>query len=826
VTGTSPCANQNSGMISLTTYSTDLTIWTSGADTDEWHDDLNWSCKMPTLYRDALVPIVSNNKYPYIDGTSGLVGQTRMLTIDAGTSVTLDGLLQMAGNVTNNGRMDAYLNGPASTGMIEFVSNINFNAYPNNTLDPKTLTGTGVTETQHLKISNGVTFSKPVDVYGQLSFGGSNKSLATGDKLTLKSVSSTISAMVNDRTNGIGTEQNNMISGQVTVERFIDGALGRKWRLVTAPVKGISINQAWQDGMTMNNGSHVITGTGTAATPTQKYGTLITGGGMAGQTPAFTTAAAANAAGFDFWDAIAYAQSSIRYYGGNPDWTLALWQPVTSTRSNSFNANEAYLLFVRGDRSITTTSGGTTLRPKGLLKEDLSHEFTVNAVNSHTLIGNPYAAPLDFHKIYSDAKLGNKTAIQPYFWIWQASLTASWGGYALIRPQATGSDQYEMVPDATATSGPQVAPIISSGQGFFVVPVNKTTNAKIQINQTHKATSNSSIAVFRQLGEKPKKLFVNVYTPGTAGSEDILLDGALAEFEAGSKPKGLSKALQNGENLSVVRAGRDWIVSTTDLPNVDDTVHLRLWNTTPKAYKLRIRSANFAVPGVTAVLVDRFLQKETPLTLGDAITYYDFRVTGDAASKDQHRFLIVFQRTPLPAITLDGVEKRNGVELNWKVPEDLTVARYELERSTDGTTFKALATTAAKRNAAPQQYGHTDVLPAMTNHYRVKMTGITGAVAYSNTVTIELKEASGLTIYPNPVRGTTASLQFTAKPQGRYNIIVYAPTGQQVASQVVQHNGGIATYGVSVGTLASGSYTLEVWHPDNRKEKIRLIITH
>ena len=826
IKGTSPCLDATSGTINLTTYATDMTVWTSGANTDEWHDDLNWTCKIPNLYRDALVPVVPNNKYPHIDGTSGLVGQTRNLTIDANTSVTLDGLLQMAGTVTNNGRLDAYLNGPASKGMLEFVSNINFSGYPNNTLDPKSLTGTGATETQHLKISNTVTFAKPVDVYGQLSFGGSNKSLSTGDKLTLKSVSSTVSAMVMDRTNGIGIEQNNTISGQVTVERFIDGALGRKWRLVTAPVKGISVNQAWQEGMTSNNGAHKLTISGTAVTPIPKYGTLITGGGLADQTPRFTTAAAANAAGFDFWDAIALAQSSLRYYAGNADWTAAIWQPVASTIANNFNANQAYLLFVRGDRSITSASGGTTLRPKGLLKEEFSHDVPVNAGNSHTLVGNPYAAPLDFHKMYSDAKLGNKTTIQPYFWIWQASLTASFGGYAIIRPQSPGDDNYEMVPDASMTGGPPVPPVISSGQGFFVVPLPNVTNPKITINQTHKALANSTVSVFRQLGEKPKKLFVNVYAPARGGGEDILLDGVLAEFSPGSKPQGLTKALQAGENLSVQLKGSDYIVSTTDLPRMGDTVHLRLWNTAPGAYKLRVRSANFTAPGLAAILVDKFLQKETPLSLGDAFTEYSFNRTGQAASGDEKRFVIVFRSAPLPVVTLEAAEKRAGVQLQWQVPEEVNVARYELERSTDGTTFATISTKLSQASAAPKQYTHFDKEPFMQVHYRVKLTGISGATVYSNTVTVNLVQPSGFTVYPNPVLGRTANLRFTTKPEGRYNLQLFAPAGQQVASQVIRHMGGTATYELPVGNLASGTYTAEIHHPGGRKEKIRLVITH
>ncbi|MBB1284652.1 T9SS type A sorting domain-containing protein [Flavisolibacter sp. BT320] len=822
VTGNAPCSEVlYSDPITINSSTTDVTTWVSSTeDPTEWHLEKNWTCGIPNLYRDAIVPISFNNQYPYINNDPALPGQTRDLRIDAGgPKVTLDGLLQMAGNVTNNGNLDAYLTGTTSTGTLEFVSNINFGSYPSN--DPaselKTLAGTGSTQTQHLRISRNVSFAKAVDVYGKVMFGGSNRTLATGDILTLKSVSSLVSAMVTDRTNN-GTVSNNAINGQVTVERFIDGALGRKFRVVTAPVKDVTINKAWQEGMTMNNGSHVLLGTNTPVTPPTGFGTLITGGGAL-----YPTASAANAAGFDFWDAIAGGTASINTYTGNPDWRQARWTPVTTTKTTGYNDHQAYLIYIRGDRfkDIGTASNHTVLRPKGSLKEELEHQFTVHATNSHTLVGNPYASPLDFRKIYK----ANIPSIQPYYWIWQAVLTASWGGYAVIRPQAAGSDEYEMIP-YESTTATKVEPIISSGQGFFVIRATSPTSPTMTIHQTHKSDGNSKISVFRETGEKPKKLFVNVYTPASIGGEAVLLDGVLAEFTSEDKKTGISKMLQSGENLSVWKNSRDLIVSVDALPQVGDKVQLKLWNTSVKGYRLGIKSANFSVPGVAAYLEDKFLGTETLITPGDAITTYDFQVTGQAASRDPQRFAIVFKVAPLPVVTLEGIENRNGVKLQWQAAEDLTVAYYELEKSIDGAAFTTINKTASRRRAETQQYDHLDGQAAMQARYRVKMTGVTGAVGYSNIVTVELKQASGLTIYPNPVTGQTASLQFTAKPRGRYNIIVYAPTGQQVASQVVEHNGGMGIYEISVGNLASGSYTLEVWHPDNRKEKIRLVITH
>jgi hypothetical protein len=819
VTGGAPCNTVlTSQAIPVSSYVQDFTEWTSsqetGIDPIEWHEEKNWTCGIPNLYRDALVPIVPNNKYPYVDNAPDTGGKVRNLVIAAGgPNLKIDGILKIAGNVTNNGKIDAYLNGINSTGTIEFVSNLNYygttGGYPGNGNNATALTLSGAagehdTRTQHLKISNLASFNIPVDVYGQLSFAGSNRNLNTGDLLTLKSVSSTVSAMVTDRTNN-NTVTNNTITGKATVERFIDGGLGRGWRLLTAPITGITFKEAWQENRLWNGA--------TSDNQSPGFGTLITGQQQG-------SAATANANGYDFWPEIANSAASIRYYAGAAVWTFARWVPMAHLNWRPFGKTEAYLLFVRGDRGVTTGSGTTILRPKGLLKEDLAHPVTVMAGQSHTLIGNPYASPLNYRKIYK----ANSSIVEPFFWVNNTAL-GDVGGYTVIRPKTADVDgPYEAVPEAT-TSGSTVPPVVSSGEGFFVVPKSGVTlPATITIGQTHKDVVKSEYQVFRLPGRGPAKLFANALEVRNNG-EAHLLDGVLAEFD--EKPvRNISKVTNSGENLAVVEKGTDWIVTAGKLPKVGDTVQLRFWNTSAKSYRFRFRSENFSIQGIAATLVDKFENKETPLAMGDAVTAYDFTITNNAASKDPFRFYIVFQVAPLPVAVLDAAETRGGVQLQWSVPEDLTVTRYELERSTDGNTFTVISQTPSRGSAAAQQYGHLDKQPAMVASYRVKLTGVTGKVGYSNTVTVELKQASGLTIYPNPVLGNTTSLQFTAKPQGRYTIVVYAPTGQQVASQVVEHSGGTASYAIPVGSLASGSYTMEVWHPDNRKEKIRLVVTH
>jgi hypothetical protein len=824
VTGDAPCSTiLRSQPVQISSYSQDYTVWTAGDNTTEWHEEKNWSCGIPNLYRDALVPVVSANLYPYIDGTSGLVGQTRNLTIDAGASVTLDGLLQMAGAVTNNGTLDGYLTGTTSTGMIEFVSNINFATYPNNASDPKTLVGTGQTETQHLKISNQVTFSKPVDVYGQLSFGGSNKTLATGDQLTLKSVSEMGTAMVTDRT-GNGTTSGNTINGQATVERYIPAYPIRKWRLLTSPVTGVSIKNSWQEGKTWNSGM--------AAEPTNNFGTLITGG------DGFTSAAAASAQGFDWWPLPVGATASIRKYQGSGNLVsndLATWPNMGSTTgANAFDASQAYLVYIRGDRSKSTgtTTNYTVLRAKGPLKENLSYSIDL-LQQSHTMFGNPYASPLDYKKVYLD----NSSKIHPYFWIWQAKLAGMYGlgGYVLMFPDGA-NEQYEAIPSEASGTSSTANRMIHSGEGIFVMPQTNpapTFPTTITIEQKHKTTTIPTVSVFRQAGTGPSKVYVNLYVTDQSNSA-TLMDGVLAQYDpsfANGAGHNIAKAINTGENVSVLKGGRDLIVASDKIPKEGDTLKLRIWNTVAaRDYQIRVKGLNFEDVRVSAVLVDKFLQKETDLNLKDAATDYAFKITGQAGSRDPQRFYIVFRPgAALPKVTVEAKEKRGGVQVDWAVDDETGVQEYTLEKSADGINFQPLAQKDARAGAGPQAYDSFDGNPTAVTFYRVRVTGTANDTWYSDTAEVRLKNmGQSLVLYPNPATGKSAvQVQLVYKPAGMYSLVLYSSFGQRIMQQKIQHNGGTATYPLQLnGTLAAGNYKLEVENERGKKEVLSLQIVN
>ncbi|RYZ54111.1 MAG: hypothetical protein EOP49_05845, partial [Sphingobacteriales bacterium] len=622
VKATGTCGAVNSSVVVISVNNTPTaTTWQGPTAFSQpgtgtaWEVEANWSCGLPNSTRDAIIPADIMDGYPTIK--PAITGEVKNLTIHGGgfgAFLAVQGHLRVFGTVSNSGGVF-----DLSEGTIEFSGNT-----------PQTIPTSLFTSNNVLNmvISNNVNLAGPLNITGTLSFGNvNNKTFATGEYLSIKSGLERTAKIADLTNNTVNT--GNSITGNVTVERFIPSQ--RRYRLLTSPVKNTSINSAWQEGRSWN-------GQGTEA---GGWGTLITGTNQG-------TAANANSNGFDFWSPTSTV--SVFRYSGSFSLSSnlgATWAGVSSTKAVGFDNNEAYLLFVRGDRTVTANAGATTLRGKGKLKEEPSHPITVFN-QSHTLIGNPFASPLNFAKVYAD----NSATIEPFYWIWQASLGTGTGGYVLVQPNGSGG--YEAIP--SINPGASTEPVIGSGEGFFVVPkAGASLPATITIQQKHKATGLPMVAALRAADVAPANVRINLFAQ--INEEKILLDGVLARFSE-TKKTNLSKASNSSENLSIFKNSKDLIVAGDALPQDGDSIQLRFWNLAVRKYTLELAANRFPA-GTTAVLYDRHLAKETPIQLSSEGLVYEFAVTADAGSKNTQRFVIRFQKSQvvLPVTLLDFTAK-------------------------------------------------------------------------------------------------------------------------------------------------------------------------
>ena len=590
----------------------------------------------------------------------------------------------------------------------------------------------------------------------------------------------------------------------VTVERYIPKR--RAWRLMTAPVTGTTIHAAWQEGSLYNNGVN---------TPavTAGRGTLITGLTQG-------TAANANSHGFDFWNEIANSSSSLRYY----DYATSTWINYTDINTVAMNDKPAYMLFVRGDRTVTTDTGATTLRATGVLKQGNVLAAISSSNGTTALISNPYASLVDFGKVY----LNNTALLQDKFIFWNSKLS-TYGAYEAVVGDGDGIG-YNVVPNSFTPGGADnTVRFLQSGEGFFVYP--KTgASGNVSIGEAAKSTSaTGGTNPYRISAATESKLYVNLNIKNSDGTS-TLADGIMLRYDdsysAGIDEDDAAKQANFYENFGISSQSSSLIIEARPSVAKTDTVQIRMWNVGKKTYQVQAKAENFThAATLHAFLEDRYTGTRQELSLTGDVTSVDFVVNSDTASYSATRFRIVFRNEaavlPVTLTSVKAAPANGGVNVTWIVANEVNIKQYTVERSTDGgANYASIATQAAKNSvgAATTAYQSFDALPKTgDNLYRIRIESANGTVTYSSVVKVsfgQINQNPVITMYPNPVRGNEGvQLQLSNLPAGSYLLSLYSGGGQTVYQKkiTVSQNNTIQTEKVVLnGALAQGSYSVKM----------------
>lgn len=163
---------------------------------------------------------------------------------------------------------------------------------------------------------------------------------------------------------------------------------------------------------------------------------------------------------------------------------------------------------------------------------------------------------------------------------------------------------------------------------------------------------------------------------------------------------------------------------------------------------------------------------------------------------------------PLPVTLLDFTAQTQGsaVALAWHTASEVNAARFEVERSLDGSSFTTLSSVAARgTSTAASAYASRDAaLPAGASqlYYRLRQVDQDGTATYSPVRTVALAAAGGLALFPNPAH-TTATLT-GAQPGTAVQLL--DALGRTVATTTADA-AGVATLRLPAG-LPTGVYVV------------------
>jgi Concanavalin A-like lectin/glucanases superfamily len=529
-------------------------------------------------------------------------------------------------------------------------------------------------------------------------------------------------------------------ASQVTVERYI-GTAKRAWRLLSIPVTGSNSLRTQWAGASAN--ANAPTG------ETAGSGTLITGQALA-------NGSAATTAGFDWYSGLtSTSASSIRYYHHNGtagSFSGSAYTPdITAAPSK-----QGYMLFIRGDRTVTTGSGTTTLKPSGTLR---SGTQSIPVAQAYAVIGNPYAAAIDIDQVYQNST--NSTVITRNFWIWDATLGTA-GGFRAI---SYGGSSYTMTGGSgTATDYLKVR----SGGAFFVE--RNGAGGNISIEENDKIDGSTAPVVF---GSGQSAADPSVLNIALLDGNGRMTDGAALRLGTTYKKQAdevydMLKINNFNENLSIVRDGRYLSIESRPIPSSADTIFLSAWNLPAGNHRLSLRLDHKFSDNLTATLRDAYTGTTDTISLTGSTVEHPFEINADPGSSSLNRFSIVIATVAAPPVmvtTLQASPQPSGIRIDWKTSRTDGLLYSELQGSRDGSTFRSIGIVQPNSPVSGPGYSWLDKQPvAGINHYRVRTLSVDGTARFSNIVTADWNGAPGLSIFPNPATGGSMRLLMTNQP--------------------------------------------------------------
>jgi hypothetical protein len=196
--------------------------------------------------------------------------------------------------------------------------------------------------------------------------------------------------------------------------------------------------------------------------------------------------------------------------------------------------------------------------------------------------------------------------------------------------------------------------------------------------------------------------------------------------------------------------------------------------------------------------------------LGNGGGAWYFNGSGSAASPSLIFKGVVSPGGPLPLqlLSFKGEPGKEANRLDWTTAAERNVARFELERSTNGQHFTAIAVLDAKGNdlAGNHQYTYLDNTAGATAFYRLKMIDRDGRFNYSAITVIrkDIIAGSSVHLYPNPAGKTL----FIEGLQGEAVYFVTDILGRNVRANTATTAKGTVS-AIDVADLPSGYYFLK-----------------
>ncbi len=554
----------------------------------------------------------TTNAYPNSSISHVVINPANVVTTNTAVNTTcgdlqIDGTLNLSGSTGDNLLMAGNWN-RSSTG----VFNPNGNAIIMNGGNNTSITAVNGERFSKLYLqknatSNSVTLLDSIAISKELTLTTGTLNLGAKNVTLLSDSTNTASFGTLTSSGAISYSG----TGRFVVERYIHtGTNGtrhaKSWQLLSAPTIGQTIKQSWmENGMANSN-------------PVPGYGTQIVGVG-------------GTANGFD----MAAIAPSMKVYS-----------PLDSTYvgvANTglpINNTQGYMLFVRGDRSVTafnTAANPTILRTKGTLQTGNVAGPAIPA-NKFQSVANPYPSAINYAAV-------TQSGLTPFLYVFDPILSSYYGLGAFQTIELANGNATPGGTSMYSTSGDYRT--IQSGQAFFVRAGN--TAGAISFKETDKvsgsrlAMRSGTTLVNNNLSSVQTRLYL------VADGHPYLVDGNKVVYGKSYADKldeyDARKMMNAGDNLGLMRQGEVLSIEARSGLKAADTVNYFFRPYKKGNYYLQFNAPELKEQSLTGLLIDHHAHTSTLVKWQDS-TLYAFSVDETPSSSASDRFVLIIKSNP------------------------------------------------------------------------------------------------------------------------------------------------------------------------------------
>lgn len=162
---------------------------------------------------------------------------------------------------------------------------------------------------------------------------------------------------------------------------------------------------------------------------------------------------------------------------------------------------------------------------------------------------------------------------------------------------------------------------------------------------------------------------------------------------------------------------------------------------------------------------------------------------------------------PVDMISFTGKLQGNNLQLNWEVGTEINVSHYEVELSSNNTTFKPVASIEAKGLHNYSYSQPAEDIRCKRVYFRIKTVDKDGKYTYSKVFTIHIPLNTKFAVYPNPAKDNI-QLQLNSNVNTAMQLQVTDIAGKVLLEKTVTAINGIVN--LNNLNLQNGSYFIRL----------------